>query len=250
VKKLLSLFLLSLPLFAYIDVTPIEIGERPGLSGSAALSLSSKRGTTDKTEIDTDLNLRYDNNESFALWGFGGYKYTDTEGKSIENRGAAHFRYLHRLTKNLYPELFVQTENNRINEVDYRFVTGGDIRWRFFEREDFGKGYLGVGAIYERIRFIHPQTDPTQNNIRLSGYLFYTKSFPSRARLNAYIYYQPRVGAWSDLNLYSLAEFQTPVYKNFFLLFSFTYNYDSTPPLYGSVDSVNIQQKLSLLWKF
>ncbi len=249
-KKFLLSILLSWPLFAYIDVTPVEIGERPGFSGSAALSFSNKRGTTDKTEIDTDLNLRYDSNESFALWGFGGYRYTDTEGKSIENRGAAHLRYLHRLSEKLYPEIFVQTENNRINEVDYRFVAGGDLRWRFFGSREQGKGYLGVGAIYERIRFIHPDTDPTQNNLRLSSYLFYTKSFPSKARLNAYIYYQPKIGSWSDLNLYSLAEFQTPVYKNFFLLFSITYDYDSTPPLYGNVDSVNMQQKLSLLWKF
>ncbi len=236
--------------WAYIDVTPIEIGEHPNLSGSVALSLSNRRGNTDKTEISGDLTLRYDSNKTYALWFSGGYNYNDTEGKSIENRGSAHLRYLHKITPALYAEGFIQDENNRINGIKNRFVAGVDLRWRFFDTAAYGRGYLAAGPIGEQIRFVHPQTDPLQNNIRLSTYLFYTKSFETGARFNAYLYFQPKTGAWSDYNLYSLAEFKTPIYKNFFLLFSLTYDYDSTPPRYGDIDAMDMEQKVSLLWKF
>ncbi|BBG64842.1 probable outer membrane protein STY1784 [Hydrogenimonas sp.] len=249
-KKALLSILPALPLLAYIDVTPIEIGEHPGTNGSIALSLSNTRGNTDKTEMSGDLNIRYDSNESFALWFFGGYKYTDTEGKSIQNKGSAHLRYLHRIYTGLYFESFVQSENNRINGIKNRSVAGADLRWRIFDTASYGRLYTAAGAILEQIRFIQPQVDPMQHNIRLSSYLFYTKAFDTEARLNAYIYYQPKIGGWSDFNLYSLAELQTPVYRNFFLLFSLTYNYDSTPPRYNGVESADMEQKVSLLWKF
>ncbi|WP_456404767.1 DUF481 domain-containing protein [Hydrogenimonas sp.] len=249
-KKLLSLLMLALPLLAYIDVTPIEIGEHPGLGGSAALSLSNRRGNTEKSEFSVDLNLRYDSNRTYAIWGFGGYQYSDTEGKSIENRGSAHLRYLHRIETPLYGELFFQTENNRINGIKSRFVAGGDLRWRLFDSSAYGRGYAALGPIYEQIRFIHPETDPIQHNLRISSYLFYSRSVTGGTRFNAYLYYQPRPDRFGDYNLYSLAELQTPLYRNFRLTLSITYNYDSTPPRYGNVEKVDMAQRVSLLWKF
>ena len=249
-KKAVLLLASLLQLYAYIDVTPIEIGEHPGTGGSVGLSLSNTRGNTDKTEISGDLNIRYDSNRTHALWFFGGYKYTDTEGKSIQNRGSAHLRYLHKIDKTLYLESFIQTENNRINGIKNRSVAGGDIRWRFFDTPSFGRGYAAAGAMLEQIRFVEPDKDPMQHNIRLSTYLFYTKAFKTGARLNAYIYYQPKTDRWSDYNLYTLGEFQAPIYKNFSLVVSITYNYDSTPPKYKDVDSMDMEQKVSLLWKF
>jgi len=240
----------ALPLLAYIDVTPIEIGENPGTSGSIALSLSNKRGNTDKTEISGDLNIRYDSNRTHAIRFFGGYRYTDTEGRSIENRGSAHLRFLYRSSPSLYFETFIQTENNRINGIENRFVAGGDLRWRFFDDRLYGKGYAALGPICEQIRFLHPEVDPTQNNFRLSSYLFYTKTLNRGAHFNAYLYYQPKIGRWSDYNLYTLAEFKTPIYRNFFLLVSVTGDYDSTPPRYGQIGSFDLEQKVSLLWKF
>ncbi len=249
-KKWMMLVVAVLPLFGYIDVTPIETGADPGLGGSVAMSLSDKKGNTDKTEISGDLNIKYDSNGSYAIWFFGGYKYTDTEGKSIENRGSAHLRYLHKITRALYFESFIQTENNRINGIKNRSVAGCDLRWRFLNTSSYAKAYVAAGTIYEQIRFVHPQSDPIQHNIRLSSYLFYTKLFEKGARLNAYLYFQPKLESWSDYNLYALAEFKTPIYENFFLLFSLTYNYDSTPPKYGNIQSMDMEQKVSLLWKF
>ncbi len=247
-KRALLALLAAAPLIAYIDVTPIEIGEHPGLSGSTSLSLSNRRGNTEKTEVGADLNIRYDDNKSSAFWLFGDYKYTDTEGKSIENRGSAHLRYLHRMTPELYFETFLQSENNRINGIKNRFVAGGDIRWRLFSSKSYGKGYVAAGPIYEQIRFINPQTDPMQRNLRISSYIFYTSTFATKARFNTYIYYQPKPKSLSDYNLYSLAELQTPIYRNFFLLLSIKYDYDSTPP--KDIEKVDMQQRVSLMWKF
>ncbi|MCF6200926.1 MAG: DUF481 domain-containing protein [Hydrogenimonas sp.] len=247
-KRLFLTLAAALPLMAYIDVTPIEIGEHPALSGSTSLSLSNRRGNTKKSEVGADINVRYDNNESSAFWLFGGYKYSDTEGKSIENRGSAHLRYLHKISAELYLESFLQSENNRINGIKSRLVAGGDIRWRIFDSTLYGKVYAAAGPIYEQIRFTDPQKDPLQRNIRVSSYLFYTKSFLTGARFNSYIYYQPKPQKFSDYNLYSLAELQTPVYKNFFLLLSLKYDYDSTPPT--SVEKVDMEQRVSFMWKF
>jgi len=240
----------AVPLFAYINVTPIEVGEEPGTTGSLAFSLSTKRGNVETNEYTVDANIRYDSNSTYALWFFGGYTYAKAHDTEIENSGFVHTRYLHALTPTLYGEAFIQTEQDKFRDLSNRSLVGADVRYRFFSSSKYGKGYISLGAFLETIRYKNPQIDPNENNIRLSSYLFYTKKFESKATFNAFAYYQPCIDEFSDYTIVSMAEVQFPIYKNFHLVVSIKANYDSKPPNFSDIKNYDVTQKTALMWKF
>ncbi|BDY12838.1 DUF481 domain-containing protein [Hydrogenimonas cancrithermarum] len=244
------LCLFAAPLFAYVDISPIEIGEHPGTSGSLALSLSNQRGNTEKTEIGLDLDLRYDSNASYAIWALGGYNYTDTLGAQIENKGFAHLRYLYKISDPFYAEAYIQTESNKLREIENRSLAGAGVRYRFYDDRTYGRIYFGMGLLYERLRFSNPEIDPDEYNTRFSGYLHYSKNFSNKTEINAYLFYQPKIDAWEDYTVHSIAELQTPIFENFYLLLRLINNYDSTPPKNNDVKTYDVAQKVSLMWKF
>ena len=45
---LVILFLAAAPLFAIVDIAPVEVGNNPGLSGNIAASYAQKSGNTEK----------------------------------------------------------------------------------------------------------------------------------------------------------------------------------------------------------
>ena len=242
--------LLAAPLLAYVDISPIEIGEHPGTSGSLAISLSNQRGNTEKTETGLDLNLRYDSNAAYAVWALGGYNYTRTPGIQIENKGFAHLRYLYKINNPLYAETYLQTENNKLREIENRSLVGAGVRYRFYDDTTYGRIYFGMGLLYEQLRFSNPQVDPDEYNLRLNNYLHYAKIFVNKTEINAFLYYQPKIGTWKDYTIHSIAELQTPIFENFYLLLRFSNDYDSTPPRNNSVKTYDVAQKISLMWKF
>jgi len=242
--------LAAVPLFAYINVTPIEVGEEPGTTGSLAFSLSTKRGNVETNEYTVDADIRYDSNSTYALWFFGGYNYAKAHDTEIENSSFAHMRYLHALTPELYGEAFVQTEQDKFKDLSNRSLIGADARYRFFSSSKYGKGYISLGTLLETIRYKNPQIDPNEDNIRLSTYLFYTKKFESKATFNAFAYYQPCINEFSDYTIISMAEVQFPIYKNFHLVVSIKANYDSRPPNFSDIKNYDVTQKTALMWKF
>lgn len=242
--------LVSARVWAYVDITPIEIGENPGVSGSLALSLSNQQGNTEKLDAGVDGNLRYDSNTSYALWLLGGYNYTDVPGEEIENKGFVHGRYLQRFLPALYGELFFQSETNKLKEIENRTAAGAGVRFRFYDDAFYGRAYLGTGLLHEWLRFSNPKIDPDESNMRFFGYLLYSKVFENDTTINAYLVYQPKISEVSDYTLHSILEFQTPLLKNFFLLLRLVSNYDSTPPLNNHVKTYDVSQKVALMWKF
>ena len=242
--------LTAVPLFAYINVTPIEVGDEPGTTGSLALSLSTKRGNVEINEYTIDADIRYDSNNTYAIWFFGGYTYAKAHDTEIENSGSAHLRYLYVLTPMFYGEAFVQTEQDKFKDLSNRSLVGADVRYRFFSNSKYGKGYIGLGTFLETIRYKNPQIDPDENNLRIDSYLFYTKEFESKATFNAFAYYQPCIDEFSDYTIVSMAEVQFPIYKNFHLVVSIEANYDSRPPKFSDIKTYDITQKTALMLKY
>jgi len=247
--RFIALFIAT-HLFAYIDITPIEVRENPGITGSMAFSLSTKRGNVEKNEYTINANIRYDNNTTYAIWFFGGYNYAKAHNTEIEDSKFAHIRYLHVLTATLYGEIFAQTEQDKFKDLSNRSLIGADARYRFFSSSKYGKGYISLGAMLETIRYKNPQIDPNEDNIRLSTYLFYTKNFESKATFNAFAYYQPCIDKFSDYTIISMAEVQFPIYKNFHIIVSIKANYDSKPPKFSDIKNYDVTQKIALMWKF
>ncbi|WP_456323806.1 DUF481 domain-containing protein [Hydrogenimonas sp.] len=250
IRTLCGMLILAVSSMAFVDVTPIEIGEHPGISGSFSLSSSLKRGNVDRNDYAADANIRYDTNRTDAIWAIGSFDYGSSHGDEIENSSMGHLRWLHRIDVPLYGELFIQAEQDKFKEISNRSLAGGGVRYRFFNTQKHGKGYIGIGLFFEKIRYRDTAIDPNENNIRLNGYLFYTKTFQTNALLNLYAYYQPKADDMQDYLIVSACELSLPIYGSLSLLFSLQGNYDSRPPESGDIKHYDITQKTALKWKF
>jgi len=243
------LFLFSTSLFAIINISPNEIGLRPGVSGYIQAAINNQRGNTDKDEYDFSSRVSYDNNKSYVTWFDFNYAYGVAQGIENENKAYAHYRFLHTLySANWNWELFVQNEGDDFRQIQRRLLGGAGVRWRFLNGETFGRIYLGVGAYYEYLDYTTPQIDPKEHNSRMNVYLSYTKKFGKDARVSLSSYYQPKADDFQDYYTYSGVSLLFYVYGAIYLKMSVNYASDSHPAI--GVKGDDFQHKGSIGWKF
>lgn len=249
-RHLLFLTLLfTHPLFALVDIAPVEIGEKAGFSGNITGSLATKRGNTDKDDYSAGVKLQYDESERYVTWGVLSYDYGKSSGVKNEDKTYAHLRYIQRLRgEDLCGELFVQTEQDRFKSINNRSLAGAGVRWRFFNSKEWGKGYFGLGGFYEYINYSDTTINPTEENGRLNSYVAYTKSFLSASKISYVGYYQPKLDESSDFVTLQSLELLVPVYEKLSLSFSVELDYDSRPPV--GIKKRNTAQKTALSWRF
>lgn len=249
--RTLSALLLLLPhlLFGVVDIAPVEIGEKPGISGNVSGSFTTKRGNTDKDEYSASAKLQYDDNASYVTWGVLSYDYGKSSDVKNEDKTYAHLRYIRRVEgKDLCGELFVQTEQDRFKSINNRSLAGAGMRWRFFNSKEFGKGYFGLGGFYEYIDYSDTAVNPTEDNGRLNSYIAYTKSFLTSSKVSYVGYYQPRLDKSSDFVTLQSLELLVPIFEQLSLSFSIELDYDSRPPV--GIEKRNTAQKTALSWRF
>lgn len=252
--RFLLLFLLltgiSPSLFALVSIAPVDIGSNKGLSGNVSGALSSKSGNTQKDAYSLGLRVQYDQGTDYLAWGIFTYDYGTSNGKKDEDKIYAHMRYIHAIdeTKNWTGEFFVQSEQDKLKSINERSVAGTGLRWRFFNSDEWGKGYVGMGGLFEKIDYAHPDINPHETNSRLNSYLAYTKSFMSSSKLNYLGYFQPKFNDSSDYVSSQTAELIIPIYGRLNLSLSAKYNYDSNPAV--GIKNKDTAYITSLLWTF
>jgi len=252
--RFLLLFLLligtSASLFALVSIAPVDIGSSNGLSGNISGALSSKSGNTEKDAYALGLRVQYDQGTDYLAWGIFTYDYGTSNGTKDEDKMYAHMRYIHAIdeTKNWTGEFFVQSEQDKFKDINERSLAGVDLRWRFFNSAEGGKGYIAVGGLFEKIDYAHPDINAHETNSRLNSYLGYTKSFMSSSKLNYLGYYQPKFNDYSNYVTSQTAELIIPIYGTLNLSLSAKYSYDSTPPV--GIKKEDTAYITSLLWTF
>jgi len=248
-RLFLSLFLFSLPLFAVINISPNEIGLRPGLSGNIQVAINNQRGNTDKDEYDFSAKVNYDNNRSYVTWLAFSYAYGQAAGVENENKAYLHYRFIHNFFSHDWNwEFFAQNQGDDFRKIQRRLLGGAGLRWRFINGDTFGRIYAGLGAYYEYVNYTDPVLAPKEYNSRLNAYLSYTKKFGKDARVSLATYYQPKFDNWSDHYLLSTASLLFYVYGSIYVKASLTYAYDTKPPT--GVQKEDMQQISSIGWKF
>ncbi len=248
-KLLLTSFLITAPLLAVVNIAPVDVGAKPGLSGHIAGTATTKRGNTEKDEYSGDLKIQYDEGTDYVAWGVLSYNYGEASGVSNEDKAYAHLRFIHKLYGDDWcGELFAQTQNDKFRSIQARTLGGAGIRWRFFNTEAWGRGYAGLGAFYEYVDYSDSQINPTENTARLNSYAAYTKGFGEASRLSYIGYYQPRLNETGDYIVSQTLELKLKIYLQLSLSFKFDYDYDAAPP--AGVKKEDIVQTTSLVWDF
>ncbi len=247
----IALFVLFavLPAWAIVDIAPVEIGEKAGVSGNVAASYASKSGNTEKEEYDFSGKIQYDSNESYLFFVQASYERAESFDVKTEDQLYSHARYLHKLGRDdLYGELFFQYRENVFKGIDTRYLLGANVRWRVVNKADFGKLYIGLGAFHEEMDYTDAVPDQDESTVRMNSYLAYTNQISDNAKLNMNAYYQPSLEQSSDEYLSFLAELELHVVKQLYLSFVYELDYDSMPPL--GVEKQYRMVKTSLSWKF
>ncbi len=248
-RALFFLFL-STSLFGLVTIAPVDIGSKPGLSGNISGSLSTKSGNTQQDEYTLGLRAQYDQGSKYVTWGALTYDYGKSNGTKNEDKIYAHLRYIHAIddAKEWTGEFFVQTERDKFKDINERSLSGAGVRWRFLNSEEWGKAYLGVDGMLEKIDYTHPQINPNENNSRLNSYLAWTQTFSNTTKLSFLGYFQPKFSDTSDYVALQTVELIVPIYGKLNLTLTAKYGYDSRPPV--DVKKADSAYVTSLLWSF
>lgn len=243
------LLFLSQQLFALITVAPVEIGDKPGTSASIEAALSTTRGNTDTDSYKGSARITYDSDTSYVTWAEISGSYGKSGGEKNTDKLFSHVRYIHALTpETLRWELFAQLQTDEFKQINSRALSGGGIRLRLFDLLEGGKGYFGIGAFYENIRYKEPDIDPSEDNARLNSYFAYSIDLSDTSSIAYTIYYQPKIDKFSDNVQSHDLELKLGIYKKLFLKFSLSYDTDTEPP--AGVKKYDFSQTTSLVLDF
>jgi putative salt-induced outer membrane protein YdiY len=231
------------------DIAPEEVGEDPGISGNVSISYSTKTGNTEKDEYDVSGKLKYDSNRNYLAFIQGTYEKTVSSDVTTEDERLTHARYIHRLnSKNLYGEGFLQYYENSFQGIDYRWLAGGNLRWRFFSSRDWGKIYLGVGAFQEELNYTDEFSEEDTTMTRLNSYLAYTRKLTEKTEFSLIGYFQPAYDEVNDYYSSITAELSIHVVSDLYVNLVYEFEYDSRPP--EGIAKEDREFTTSLVWKF
>ncbi|MDY0115956.1 MAG: DUF481 domain-containing protein [Sulfurimonadaceae bacterium] len=237
----------SSSLFALVTISPVDIGSKPGFSTKTALSLETKRGNSEKDNYKGSWRTTYDSNTSFVTW----LEFSGEYGKSNDQRDTnklfSHLRHIHATPlENLNVEFFGQIQDNEFKLIKNRTLAGAGLRYKFSSIFDRDRAYIGVGGMYERIRY--SSQDPLENNARISTYFTYTLDFSEKSQFSYMLYYQPLAEDFRDYVKSHELELKLHVIKKFFLQFTLSYEVDSTPAT--DVKRYDFTQNTSFVFEF
>jgi len=230
-----------------ITISPVTVGENPGLTGTLQGSFETKRGNSDVDNYSAGLRVSYDNNQSYVVWSDISFSYGQASGETNTNKSYSHLRYIHHLYKESVDyELYGQSERNEFTLVQKRYLGGAGLRYHL-EDTFYGNLFFGLGGFYETINYT-TDVDPSEKNFRVSSYVAYTKKFNEKSKFSYVGYYQPKVNDMGDYILSNGVEMELLIYQQLYLSFVFYYDVDSKPAV--GVDTTDISQKTSFVYKF
>ena len=248
-KTLVFWALAAAPAWAVLDIAPEEVSTNSGVSGNIAVSLSTQSGNTEKDETDLSGKLKYDSARSYLAFIQGSAEQTRSDAVTTEDEILAHARYLHKLRgETLYGEGFLQAYENTFKGIDTRWLSGANLRWRYFSNPKWGKLYLGGGAFREEVNYTEEYPDEDDSKIRLNGYLAYAVRLSEKTTFSLIGYYQPSVNDSEDYYTAFDAELSVHVVSDLHLSLSYELDRDSRPP--AGIEKLDQETAVALVWKF
>jgi putative salt-induced outer membrane protein YdiY len=243
------LALAATPAWAVVDIAPEEVGTDPGLSGNVAVSYSTQSGNTEKDEGDVSGKIKYDSNRRYLAFIQGTFEKSKSSGMLTEDELLTHARYLYKLGgETVYAEAFLQFYENTFQGIDNRWLTGANLRWRYFSNPKLGKLYLGGGAFREQLNYTDEYPNEDDSKMRLNSYLAYAVQLTEKTEFSMTGYYQPSVDETADYLAAFDAELSVHVVSDLYLSLTFEIDRDSQPP--AGIEKLDQEISTSLIWKF
>ena len=253
-NKILALLMLltcySLPASAIVNVENMRVGPaQPGLSANIDLSISGKRGNTDKDEYSLGTRIQ-STSEMVTDFIVASYDYGEASDITNTNKIFTHARHVKQFQPRRAWEVFAQAEENEFARLSFRGLLGVGLRFTLAETPERIGLYLGTGAFWSR-ETLDRQTGlsdyGTESFGRANLYLVYKHRLNNQLSLVSTTYYQPRLSDSADFRALEQAGLAVKMTDNLSLKLSLDIAHDSRPQ---SIDKTDSSYNTSLSYQF
>lgn len=214
------------------------------------VNIESKRMQTDSIRFvfNGDLSFNYTNNDGAYIYKvknnitsqfkskdlnkifllIGDFGLIRSEEKDFENSWFLHLRYNQEISNLFRLEAFVQGQNNKILDVNGRYLVGVGSRFKLISKNNF-RMYWGNAYMYEYE--ISDFLDEQFENHRFSSYLSFSVEVPnSSLSVSNTAYFQPLFKDFSDFRVLEQLKVNVAINKKLSMFALLDYYYDSNTP--------------------
>lgn len=247
----LALGCVSQSALAIVNVENMRFGpEADGFSGHFDVSLSGKRGNTDKDEAGLDARLQHHHDKSTNFIVIS-YDYGEASDRRDTNKSFFHGRHVEQFQAQRAWEAFAQWEENEFARLSYRRLLGAGLRFTLLDEPDVKALHLGVGAFYswESLEEQAGLSDHGKDDFsRGNFYLSYKHKLNAQLSIISTTYYQPRLDDADDFRALEQAALAIKMTDNLDFKISLDFAHDSRPP--QLVDKTDLSYSTGISYKF
>jgi len=246
------LFLLSFTLshlFAIIDIATVDFKDKDeGFSGALYGSFQKKRGNTDKNEAEYGGRIQYDTDETIT-WLQGEVEKDEVSGITTDDNAFIHLRHIRQLySPDWAMEFYTQVKRDKFKNVQNRRLFGIGPRYRLLDSDQYGKFFIGISFLDEKLNYTEDEPDPDEHNYRVSNYFSYKLPVNEVFDLSFLSYYQPKIDNGSDYLTSAIAEMTIHLTKVLDLSYLVEFDHDSQPAT--DIEKTDVVQKFSFVYRF
>lgn len=241
-KKLYAIILL-LPLFNYSQILNIErfkiekdTARHFKFKATAGIDIYNRSASAESPVnlfgYNVDVNAMY-YPKKHAYIALGKLDYLRINEDDFLNFGFLHGRVNFYRENNINYEVFAQYSFDNFRGLEPRIIAGGGVRKNLIKNNNISL-VLGVGALYENERWVHPVEGNAinVNFVKSSNYLSFRYTLNEFLDLNTINYYQ--VGYDRSISNFrhrisSITTLNTKISSTFSLTNSFEMNYEDKP---------------------
>ena len=222
----------STTLYSQVNIESLrkELDEL-GYSGAINVNLSIQTGSVDLQELSGNAQVNYSQPEYYFLL-IGEESLGWKDGDRFSNAGLAHLRFVHRTTRVINPEIFVQANYSKERKLLERYLTGGGVRINLLKTKSqffsIGVAMMVEYEKYDELNLVGE--NKTADDWRGSTYLSYAVDLKDDLRFSTVTYYQPRPDFFSDYRILNNSLLSFTLVDPVVINVSFILIYDSEPP--------------------
>lgn len=215
-----------------------------GLSGTMDLSFGYVKNVDEVIQYGGNISAYYfKNRHNFLL--LLETAFIRAEGEALLNNNFEHFRYNYQLDKEqrLYLEIFEQLQQNRVQDIEMRLLTGSGLRYKVVNKDSIQTS-LGLSGMYEYEEAT--ESNLTESHIRGSSYLSLNYWASRSFNINFIGYYQPLLTNFNDYRVSSELGLKFNINKRLAFKTRVNFIYDSEPLPDIPNTIINISNGLSI----
>jgi hypothetical protein len=172
------------------------------------------------------------------------YTFVEAEGSGVVNEGFTHLRYNHDVSRSFALEALAQSQYNREQQLERRYLLGSGIRVRLTVQKPMALA-VGLTAMYEYEKL---ETGESVSNVRNSNYIAARVQLNKTMTLSNTVYVQPSFDDPDDLRVLDDLHVSFSIAKWLVMTTGVEYQYDSRPP--GGVKEYDFSLKNGLAVRF